>query len=169
MHKPQKEEISDALNIALGDMMIRSAFKEETMDESPANPQDLQEEITRLKYILSKKNERIKLIQRQGRPQAEQRIRNFVNMIVEGAFKEYVNMHGNQLIQSARVSIIKRLVGQFCSMDRRRLFVRLIMDVEREIYHELEEFIEENEKSDSGEPETNGEKEDQNGQQKPDD
>lgn len=117
------------------------------MDAKPKRSPE--EEVEWLKFLVRKKNERIKRIQRQGRHEAEQKIRTFVHTIVEGAFKEYVHAHGNSPVETAKFSIFKRVVGQFCSMDRRRIFVRLIMDVEREIYHEVEALMEENEEQES--------------------
>ncbi len=118
--------------------------------------QNLEEENQRLTEIVAKQSKIIKRIKRHGREEYEQQFRKWVYGILDGGFKNYITDHGgDNAVGGARGSILKRMVGNLCSIDRRREFMRRVIKLEREIIDEIEGIVEKNEKAEN-EKETGG-------------
>jgi len=125
-----------------------------------AEERTIEEEIEWLRFIVKKKDEQIKRMKKEGRPKTEQKVRGFIEKAVQGEFSSYLDAHGDKTITSARSGLVKRIVGQLSSINKCRQFAQLVLDVEREIFREMEDLIQHNkekEKSDGQETAENRE------------
>ena len=104
-----------------------------------------EEELEWLRFLVSKKDEQIKRMKKEGRPKTEQAVRRFIEKAVQGEFSSYLDAHGDKTITSARSGLVKRIIGQLSSINKCRKLVQLILDVEREIFRETEDLIQKNE------------------------
>ncbi|KKN81535.1 hypothetical protein LCGC14_0317940 [marine sediment metagenome] len=76
-----------------------------------------------------------------GRGQPENELNNYIHDLVNGSIQDCVNQHGNQMILSAKASLLKRIQGQLCSPHVRRKLVEKILDCERETIKEADGLL----------------------------
>ncbi len=83
----------------------------------------------------------LKVSRGRGRGQPENELNNYIHDLVSGSIQDCVNQHGNQMILSAKVSLLKRIQGQLCSPHVRRKLVEKILDCERETIEEADGLL----------------------------
>lgn len=79
--------------------------------------------------------------ERAGRGKLERELYRYVHDVINGAIQDCFNQHGNEPLMTAKVSLLKRIQGQFCAPDVRRRLVEKILACEREVIEEAADLI----------------------------
>lgn len=78
---------------------------------------------------------------RKDRGQFEDELHRYVHDVINGSIQDCINQHGNQPLQVAKVSLLKRIQGQFCAPDVRRTLIEKILNCEREAIEEADDIL----------------------------
>ena len=78
---------------------------------------------------------------RKDRGQLEDELRRYVHDVINGSIQDCINQHGNQPLQVAKVSLLKRIQGQLCAPDVRRTLIEKILNCEREAIEEADDIL----------------------------
>jgi len=104
-----------------------------------------EEEVEELRQRVNYLENRLKRLRatrhRKGRGQLEEELHRYVHDVINGSIQDCFNQHGNQPLMTAKVSLLKRIQGQFCAPDVRRRLVEKILACEREAIEEAEDLI----------------------------